>query len=337
MVLGWQAVAGGVVAPSDTPPPALLTRIIVPQPDADVSAIPAVEAPAPAAVTTAPPAAAPRATANRAAARPPVHPAPADPAVPGPAAVAEAEPVPTDLIVPVVADAQAQAAAAQADIGDDGPPVKVPHYRTRAPASVVLNYRLSRGPLEGQGALAWELDGARYQLRLSGEVALFGTVLTQVSTGVLDPHGLAPTRYTDQRRGKAALAVNFQREAGKISFSGPSHEYALVDGVQDRLSWMVQLAAIAQADPSRIRATRSITLAVAGPRGDLDTWVFVSDGPQSVEVGGQPVMATKLVRQPRKPRDTGVEVWLDPSRQYLPARARLSDGGRESLDLHLQP
>ena len=47
--------------------------------------------------------------------------------------------------------------------------------------------------------------------------------------------------------------------------------------------------------------------------------------------------ALKLVREPRKPHDTGVEVWLDPTRQHLPARARLSDGGRDALDLLLQP
>lgn len=261
---------------------------------------------------------------------PPQTPSRAPRAAPEPA-VAE---VPVQWVVPAAAEASMASASVESDKAHA---VAAPHYRTRAPASFSLSYRLSRGGLHGQGALVWELEGGRYQLKLSGEVALFGNVLTQISTGTLDGHGLAPVRYTDQRLGRAAQAVNFQREAGKISFSGPTTEYPLVDGVQDRLSWMVQLAAIAEADPARVAAHHKVTLLVAGPRGDLDAWTFIGQGAEAIPVGDQSVAALKLVREPRKPHDTGVEVWLDPTRQHLPARARLSDGGRDALDLLLQP
>jgi hypothetical protein len=47
------------------------------------------------------------------------------------------------------------------------------------------------------------------------------------------------------------------------------------------------------------------------------------------------VPTIKLLREPRKPRDTKVEAWLAPSLNYLPAKARLSSEG-SALDLTLQ-
>ena len=35
-----------------------------------------------------------------------------------------------------------------------------------------------------------------------------------------------------------------QREAGRITFSGPQVEYPLLPGAQDRISWLLQLAAV---------------------------------------------------------------------------------------------
>lgn len=300
--LAWQVRPPAGVPAGRPVPGALATRMIVP----------------PAPLPEAPP---PSMTSRG-------HPAPgharADgphrPKAPAPAAVA----VPASWAVPV----------AQDRAGEIGP---APRYRTRVPGPFRLSYRLSRGGLHGQGDLVWGLADGRYELRLSGEIALIGRVLTQVSTGALDGHGLAPVRFTDQRRGRAAQAVNFQRAAGKISFSGPATEYPLVDGVQDRLSWMVQLAAIAEADPAQVAEGGRVTLLVAGPRGDLDPWTFIGQGAEPVAVGDRTVQAPKLARAPRRPHDTGVEVWLDPGRQHLPVRARFVDGGRESFVLQLQP
>ena len=78
-------------------------------------------------------------------------------------------------------------------------------------------------------------------------------------------------RFTDTRIRRATVAANFQREAGvngggKISFSGSAQELPLVPGVQDRVSWMVQLAAIVanstagqrylRAEPPNVAETR---------------------------------------------------------------------------------
>ena len=60
-------------------------------------------------------------------------------------------------------------------------------------------------------------------------------VLTLLSAGGFDAEGVAPVRFTDQRLRRGTAAANFQRAAGKITFSGgvadvfayPSHRDAL--------------------------------------------------------------------------------------------------------------
>jgi hypothetical protein len=39
--------------------------------------------------------------------------------------------------------------------------------------------------------------------------------------------GIAPARFAVRRRGSDTHAANFQREAGKITFCGPTHELPL--------------------------------------------------------------------------------------------------------------
>lgn len=223
--------------------------------------------------------------------------------------------------------------------GPDRDPSDVPTYRTRLPAPVVLVYDLRRGFLSGAGRLAWRLSGKpgaqQYQARLEGSVAGL-QILVQDSNGAIDTAGIAPVRFTDKRR-KGEQAANFRRDSRRITYSGPSTEYPLVPGTQDRVSWMVQLPAIVAADPKRFgRAGERIEMFVSGARGDADVWTFQVAGTEDVAPGdGNAPGAIKLVREPRKPHDTHVEVWLDPQRQYLPARARLTANG-DTLELVLQ-
>jgi hypothetical protein len=157
-------------------------------------------------------------------------------------------------------------------------------------------------------------------LQLEGRIAGV-TVLDWASRGAVDGAGLAPERFVIRRRGRDSQAANFQRDAAKITFSGPTHELPLLPGVQDRLSWMVQMAAIVQAAPERFGAGSTLTLMVVGARGGADVWRF--------EVLGTEGSALKLLRQARRPRDTRVEIWLDAAAAYLPLRASLTqpEGG----------
>ena len=235
--------------------------------------------------------------------------------VPAPAAASDDD-EPLQLAAAAAPRAAAPPAAASAP----------PTYRTRIPPSAVLRYDLRRGALGGEGELRWHDDDGRYELQLQGSV-LGLSLLSQSSRGGFDAAGLAPERFLDRRRGREQRAANFQRERGLITYSGDAAQHPLLAGAQDRLSWMVQLAAIVDADPARWQPGTQVEMAVTGSRGDSDVWTFTVSGREAVELaGGRPIEALALAREPRKPHDTSVQVWLDPARHHLPVRLRLSNG-----------
>ncbi len=212
----------------------------------------------------------------------------------------------------------------------------VPVYKTRIPPVTTIEYEIRRGGLSGTGELSWRPLNGQYEARLEASIAGF-TLLTQISQGGFDAAGLAPTRFTDQRARKAARAANFQREEGKITFSGPRHEYALAAGSQDRLSWMIQLPAVVAGEPRRAATGGEVVLYIAGARGDVDIWDLRSSGAETIDTPLGALQTVKFTRTPRTARDTLAEVWLDPKRHYLPVRARLTQGDSDSaLDLVLR-
>lgn len=228
------------------------------------------------------------------------------------------------------ADAAQMVPVARGEVGQD----EVPVYRTKLPPPMTLGYELTYGRWTGRGELVWRPSVHSYEARLEGRVAGM-RIITLASQGGIDSAGLAPVRYTDERRGRGEQAANFQRKAGKITFSGNPAEFPLLQGSQDRLSWMLQLAAIALAEPKRVAAGARIVLHVVGARGDSDVWAFQVEGPEEVSTPDGAVKTVKLLREPRKPHDTRVEVWLAPSLHYLPVRAKQTTEN-SSWDLRLQ-
>ena len=218
---------------------------------------------------------------------------------------------------PAPADAQA------------GEPVDAPIYPVVLPPAAVLRYGLRRGAATGSAVLSWQpaLAEGRYRLQLEGRLDE-ALLMQQISTGGFDSAGVAPTRFTDRRPRSGVRAVNFQRESAIVSFSGPSLTHPLRAGMQDRLSWMAQLAGIIAADAARALAGAQTRLIVVGTRGEADSWVFVSAGVQG-EFDASPTVL--LVREPRRLYDLRVEVWLDPSRHFLPLRARLGTWPAEAF------
>ncbi|KNZ34052.1 MAG: hypothetical protein AD742_01020 [Methylibium sp. NZG] len=249
-------------------------------------------------------------------------------------AVAEA---PVSSAAPAVAEAQAlPSESAAVPTPTSAADRELPVYRTLIPPPIQLRYRLRRGALQGSGDFAWSPQGERYEARLEGRLAGI-VVLTQVSQGGFDEAGVAPLRFTDRRTAGAVQAANFQREVGKISFSGPSVEYPLLIGSQDRLSWMVQLAAVVAAEPRRLQEGGKVVIHVVGARGDSRLWVFRFAGNETISAVAGTVRAARFVREATEAHDTRVDVWLDPLRHHLPARALLRSGADdEGLELLVQ-
>jgi hypothetical protein len=213
---------------------------------------------------------------------------------------------------------------------------ELPVYRTRLPPAFAFSYDLRRGAATGSGELRWSPQGDRYEARLAGNAG-GAALLAWDSVGGFDDAGLAPLRHTDRRRGGGTQAANFQRDAGKVTFSGPAIEHALPPGAQDRLSWLLQLAAIAAADPSLIGPGGQVSLLVVGARGDADVWTFTHAGEETLALPDGATPTVRLLREPGRAWDTRAEVWLAPALHYLPVRARLSNGsGGDALQLVLR-
>ena len=336
-VSGWQA---RVADPTPAPLSVRTIAVAPPEPAAIVeTAAISIAMPAP---TPMPPAtperprrqSRPRPPEAMRAAPEPIEASAGSPAVDVPAAsVASVE-----LAAVAVAEAAKAASSATAappgnvipGTGDTPPPV----YPTRLPPAATLHYQVRRGFLHGDGQIRWRPAGDAYRLVLEASIAGL-TLLVQTSEGAIDRHGIAPVRFLDQRARRAAQAANFVRESGRITFSGTAVEWPLVAGVQDRLSWMIQLAGIVAADPKLLHEGSRITMAVVGARGDADVWNLRYVGPETVETPSGSVAAFKLVREGHGPNDTGAEVWLDPARSYLPARATLGSSASPEYDLLL--
>jgi hypothetical protein len=239
---------------------------------------------------------------------------------PAPVVVAQAPPAPTPSVPAPAprAAAKASPAASAAEPGDAAAP---PVYRTVLAPPATLRYEMHKGPFSGSGRLLWQPAGERYEARLEAHVAGVH-VLTETSSGLVGAHGIAPLRYTDTRARRSARAANFQRDKGRITYSGPPVEHPLLAGAQDRLSWMIQIGAVLNARPQLAAPGGRISFQVSGAQGDADIWNFRFAGVDTLRGESGPVRAVKFTREPRKAYDKLVEVWLDPARHHLPVRAR---------------
>jgi hypothetical protein len=199
----------------------------------------------------------------------------------------------------------------------------VPVYRAVPAPPVRLRYEVTHGPFAGNGHILWKPAGTRYEARLEAFVAGV-PVLTETSHGQLGARGLEPLRYTDQRLRRALQAAHFERERGRLTYAGSSATHALPEGAQDRLSWMLQIGAVLNAEPQHAAPGGRLVFFITGARGDAETWAFRYAGTESVQAPGGAIRAVKFTREPREPRDKVAEIWLAPQHQHLPVRARFS-------------
>jgi len=210
-----------------------------------------------------------------------------------------------------------------------------PTYRTILPAPAVLQYELRRGILRGTGEIRWRPAGDRYALQFEARLAGF-TLIAQSSQGEIAPNGLAPVRFVEQRARKAPRSVNFSRDSATITFSASTARWPLLEGTQDRLSWMIQLGGIVAADPS-LATTGRISMILVSARGEASVRTARFAGRERAETAVGSVSALKFVVDGHSAYDGSFEIWLDPARGYLPARAvsRASSGDAE-FELLLQ-
>jgi hypothetical protein len=216
-----------------------------------------------------------------------------------------------------------------AEAEDDWPEVGAlaglppPTYPAALPDAFVQRLAVQQNGQDGHGELRFERDAdGTYRLRLSLRTR-DRPLLEMSSRGRAGATGLAPERFTDQRRGRAARAANFDRVAGQVRFSTRDAAVATAPSAQDRLSWLVQLPGIVRSDEALRQPGARLRLQVVGARGASQIWQFERAPDAQTQSAGAPAWL-HYVREPELPYDQRVEVWLDPARQYLPARARLT-------------
>ncbi|MFN5349983.1 MAG: DUF3108 domain-containing protein [Polaromonas sp.] len=203
------------------------------------------------------------------------------------------------------------------------------------PGSVRLLYKMigtaKNLNYHADAELAWKTDGDSYQAMMKVSAFLVGS-RSMTSVGKITPAGLAPTRFADKFR--TELAAHFEADKGKITFSANTPDAPWVEGAQDRVSVFLQLGGMLAARPQDFPPGSNITFLTIGPR-EADTWTFVIEAEESLNVMSAQMPTLKLTRKPRREFDQKVEIWFAPSLGYLPVRNRITQQNGDFIDQQL--
>jgi hypothetical protein len=197
------------------------------------------------------------------------------------------------------------------------------------PASVKLIYEVqtNKFPYSLNGELVWVNVDRTYQASLM--FGAFGQKRIQTSRGQIGESGLRPDRFSDKYRSE--VAAHFNRQEGKVTFSANTPDAPLLAGAQDRLSVLIQLAALVASAPERFAPATTLTIQTVGPR-DADLWLFTVGGTETLTLPGGTLEVVKLTRNPREAYDQQVDIWLAPKLGYLPARIRITEANGDYID-----
>lgn len=257
--------------------------------------------------------------------------------VAGSAATETSAPASTAAAVPVTASTPATAStnpAARADATASLPRVDAPDRSGGA------RYRIHYGDSGENNVVAqvdylFELHDGAYRLytegRASGLMAWFYRgALVQLSSGTIGAHGLTTQRYLEKRGERAARETTIDPASGEVVFDA-GRRAAAPAGLQDKLSVLMQLALLRQAQPERFTAGAAIELPMLATSGiDHTPWRVLGDEVVTTDIG--PVPAVRLTRRTADPRDPVIDVWLALDARLFPVRLRATEPNGRSLD-----
>jgi hypothetical protein len=253
-----------------------------------------------------------------------------------PEIIAPAEPVSApQAVAEIPVDSAASATPTQVVAAPAPSPETTPVTAISLPASVRLQYKvigLSKNlNYHATAELNWKTDGDTYDAMMKVSAFLVGS-RSMTSVGKITGSGLAPTRFADKFRSE--LAAHFEADKGKIIFSANTPDAPWIEGVQDRVSVFLQLAGMLATNPAGFPPGSNITFLTIGPR-EADSWTFIIEAAETLDLMNAPMLALKLTRKPRKEFDQKVEIWFAPSLGYLPVRSRITQHGGDFIDQQL--
>jgi hypothetical protein len=199
-----------------------------------------------------------------------------------------------------------------------------------------LNYDV-KGKAKGfnyhaSGTLSWRQDGATYAAQLKVSAFLLGTYV-QSSTGRVTPQGLAPERFSVQRRSGEKTAY-FERATGRIRYSNKAPAAPLLPDAQDQLSVTLQLASLLNTY-ANLGGARTVSMPVSSD-GSSEPWQFEVGAVDLLVLPAGEVKARQLTRAPRREGDKTVQLWLAPGLAHLPVRMRITEHNGDFLDMLLE-
>lgn len=293
--------------------------------------------------------------------------APADPPPPGPLAIQMlppptmpkiplAPPAPKPVPPAIVSEADLAAAPAPEpsptpSAGEAEGPAEPVDFATRVPTDSELpqvgGVALSAfwgehtsGTQIGRGSIQLNFtpDG-RYNIKLVTEAVGWATIfaskpLYAETVGTVGPGGLRPERYTHRSpRGKEEISV-FDYENKKITYSSLKEPLPLLNGIQDRLSFMIQLAWMMKVAPEQFTLGGTVDLPMAGRNKVEEVSFWVESDADIVIPGGVLVPALHLSSHREGERFKGrIDIWLDRTDRLLPVRIRFEEVRGQVLDL----
>ncbi len=225
-------------------------------------------------------------------------------------------------------DAEAQAVRPSIKSAGDAPTL-MPH-----PANITFKTtgNVNGIPVEVPSTLIWRHDGTYYEANWVFYHVKAGEQ-SHYSNGLVTPQGLAP--LAGSYRTKTRQEMKFDHAGERLEFAPELAEWKMPPGTQDRLSLIIQLAALFAADPDRYPpdSTISLPVATAAPPS-VQTWSFVVGTEKQAIDGlrGTPLNTIHLLHEPTQDTDTRMELWLAPALEYLPARVRIAQPNGDSFD-----
>lgn len=192
----------------------------------------------------------------------------------------------------------------------------------------------------GRGSIQLNfMPDGRYNIKLVTEAVGWATIfaskpLYAETVGTIGPGGLRPERYTHRSpRGKEEVSV-FDYENKKITYSSLKEPLPLLNGIQDRLSFMIQLAWMMKVAPERFTLGETVDLPMAGRNKVEEVSFWVESDADIVMPGGILVPAVHLSSHREGERFKGkIDIWLDRTDRLLPVRIRFEEVRGQVLDL----
>lgn len=158
--------------------------------------------------------------------------------------------------------------------------------------------------------------------------------LNAEASGTIGPGGFRPSRYAHRTpTGKEEISV-FDYEKEKISYSSLKEPLPLPKGVQDRLSFMLQLAWMLKVSPEQFSLGQSVVLPMASRNKVEDVSFTVMADQDIVMPGGVLVPALHVSSFRKGERFKGqIDVWFDKTDRLLPVRIRFEESRGQILDM----